>query len=218
MRLYKEAFTHKSVNKKHKGRPFNNERLEYLGDGILDFAVAEVLFKKFPDAEEGLLSRMRGDLVSRKQLNQIAVKLGFCDYLERASSFSLEKTHLPGDALEATIAAIYLDKGMEHARHFVRMHIASDEIIRQSDEEHIDYKSALLRWGQHFKIPISFESAQPVYIEGAQVFTVRAVKVDGAELLGEGKGNTKKVAEQNAASAALEKIFGAPYERNFCSW
>lgn len=216
--LYHEAFTHKSANKKHNGRPFNNERLEYLGDGIIDFAVAEVLYRKFPDAEEGALSRMRGDLVSRKQLNQIASALGFCDYLMHSNSQPLEKTHLPGDALEAIVAAIYLDKGMEHARHFVRMHIASDETIRQSDQEHIDYKSALIQWGQHFKTPVSFESSQPSAVAGELEFTVRAIKAETGETLGEGKGKNKKVAEQNAASDALCKLLGAPYERNFCLW
>ncbi len=203
--LYETAFTHRSAA--HHKHITNNERLEYLGDAILDMIVAEILYEKMPNANEGQLTSLRAMIVSRKHLNSVAKTLSFCRKIHYKASHNISNTHLPGDALEAFVAAIYLDGGLRAARRFVRKHIASDECISkfQSGSSEENYKSRLLEWGQHQHVVVRFNT-QIVASEDSKVPTFSSEVIVDDNNVSFGEGKTKKQAEQNAAYAALLEV------------
>lgn len=207
--LYETAFTHRSAaNFKHTN---NNERLEYLGDAILDMLVAEILFRKMPKANEGRLTSLRAMIVSRKHLNGVAKKLEFCKKINYKASHNISNTHLPGDALEAFVAAMYLDGGLRVVRRFVRKHIANDESINtfMNTGSEDNYKSRLLEWGQHRRLQIVFDT-RVVDVDGSKVPAFCSDVVVDGHWVASGEGRAKKQAEQNAAYSALlevDKIF-----------
>lgn len=205
--VFESAFVHKSASAKVSN---HNERLEYLGDAVLGVAVAEILYKRFPDADEGFLSKLRSDLVSRKQLNAVAQTLEFYTHIKYHVPHKLSSTHIPGDALEAFIAAIYLDAGIGKARKFVERHIANDRYIQQSLTESAthNYKSNLLEWSQRKKVEVLFETHQLNDAEKAarkHITFVSTVYVGGIAT-GEGSGTSKKIAEQNAAKNVINGV------------
>lgn len=208
MNLFKDAFRHKSSVYIKKGVKRNNERLEYLGDGVIDFVVAETLYKKFPDKDEGFLSRLRGDLVSRKHLNALSVQLGFLDYIKYGVPVQLEKTHIPGDVVESFVAAIYLDGGMRLAKRFINKYICSDDAIKNctTDAEYIDFKTQILHWAQARHSKIDFLTAQAGNCRNRNEFECN-IKY-GGRILGSGRGRSKKEAEQQASRASLRSILG----------
>lgn len=154
--LYKLALTHKSVAEEIKeGVKDSNERLEYLGDAILGAIIAEFLFKKFPFKDEGFLTETRSKIVSRAQLNQLSMKLGLNKLLNAQANGSGKAHSVNGDALEAFIGAIYLDKGYATCRkiimeNIINVHLDLDNIL----ENNINYKSKLIEWAQknHYRV------------------------------------------------------------------
>lgn len=203
--LFKEALTHKSAMRKIGDKMVYNERLEYLGDAILDMVVADILFEKYKDEDEGFLSKVRGTLVSRAVLNEISMEMGLSDNLRFNGSFPASHTHLPGDALEAFVAAIYLDKGLGRARKFIKKHIASDGQIENTVNGEVDYKSQLLQWGQKNKVEILFETKELSRTYDKYTNFVCIAKVGGV-IRGEGQGVSKRKAEQKASCKVLESL------------
>ncbi|NJK87062.1 MAG: hypothetical protein HC906_14895 [Bacteroidales bacterium] len=134
----------------------NNERLEYLGDAILDSIVAEYLFNKYPDKDEGFLTQMRSKIVNRENLNHIAIKLGIPNIIKSKINCENHKS-IYGDALEALIGALYLDKGFKKTRKIVLERIIRNHInmAKLQETEH-DFKSRIIEWGQKNKKDISF--------------------------------------------------------------
>lgn len=201
--LYEEAFIHKSAfaSNAFKRRRYN-ERLEYLGDAILGAVVADILYRKFPKYEEGMLTKLRSDLVCRRRLNSIAQELEFEQYIQFISSRDLKSTHIPGDTIEAFVAAIYLDAGMKRVFKFVRRCIADDAHIAMTinDAQKNNYKSELLEWGQHEHVEITFET----HSANSDGFVSKTIV--GGESIGSGTGKTKKQAEQDAAKTTLSNI------------
>lgn len=200
--LYKEAFVHKSAMTKVDGRSVYNERLEYLGDAVLDMVVADILYHKYPEADEGFMSRMRAMIVSRELLNQVSMNMGLVEWIKYSGAISITKTHLPGDALEALVAAIYLDKGLSKAVKFIRKRIASDEQIEQVLVDMVDYKSQVIQWGQKHKAEVEFHVVETGRTKESRTSFECVVKIYGIKR-GEGHGVTKKKAEQMAAEKAL---------------
>jgi ribonuclease-3 len=206
--LYKLAFRHKSVAQNvKKGVKNSNERLEFLGDAVLGSVVAEVLFKMYPYEDEGFLTELRSKIVSRVNLNQLGKKLGFDKLIEfdtRALNSSRQGSLL-GDAFEALIGAVYLDKGYDFTRNFLVNHIIKSHIdIHTLEQTETNFKSKLIEWCQRHGKDISFDLANNLDGENSKLFTVNA-SVDG-EVVGMGKEFSKKSAEKLAAERACEAL------------
>ena len=206
--LYKLAFRHKSVAQNvKKGVKNSNERLEFLGDAVLGSVVAEVLFKLYPFEDEGFLTELRSKIVSRVNLNQLARKLGFDKLIEfdnRALNAQRQGSLL-GDAFEALIGAVYLDKGYDFTRHFLVNHIIKSHIdIHKLEQTETNFKSKLIEWCQRHSKDISFDLVDNLDGENTKLFTVQA-SVDG-EPVGQGKEFSKKNAEKLAAEKACETL------------
>jgi ribonuclease-3 len=157
LHLYRLAFRHKSANKDVNGIKINNERLEYLGDAILGSVIADYLFKKFPYKGEGFLTEMRSKIVCRANLDKLSIKLGIDQLIESSADTKSTAKSMRGDAFEAFIGALYLDKGYKYTRQIiinriVNIHIDIDAL------EHLDnnFKSKLIEWAQKEKIEVSF--------------------------------------------------------------
>jgi ribonuclease III len=202
--LYQLAFVHKSAS--HvvlKDTRMNNERLEFLGDAILDSMIAEYLFRRFPDKEEGFLTQTRSKLVNRDNLNHMAIKLGISEMIVSKMSKDNHKS-VYGDALEALIGALYLDKGYERTKKIVLERIIQSDInINRLLNTETDFKSRIIEWGQKNKKSINFTSFEEMDEHtNTPIFVTHLFVVD--DIIGRGSGSSKKEAEQNAARQALQ--------------
>jgi ribonuclease-3 len=206
--LYRLAFRHKSVavNVK-KGVKNSNERLEFLGDAVLGSVVAEVLFKLYPYEDEGFLTELRSKIVNRVNLNQLARKLGFEQLIQYDNRMvnSTRQGSLLGDAFEALIGAVYLDKGYDFTKNFLINHIIKSHIdIHRLEQTETNFKSKLIEWCQRHGKDITFELIENKDGESNKLFTVQA-SIDG-EIMGMGKEFNKKNAEKLAAEKACEAL------------
>lgn len=204
LKLYQLAFVHKSAsNIVFNNIKVNNERLEFLGDAILDSMVAEYLFHRFPEKEEGFLTQTRSKIVNRDNLNIIAIKLGIGDMIISKMSGENHKS-VYGDALEALIGALFLDKGYRKTKKVVLERIIqSAGNINKLLEKETDFKSRIIEWGQKNKKPVNFASFEETDENtNLPIFVVHLIL--GDEIAGRGSGNSKKEAEQNAARQALQ--------------
>ncbi len=206
IKLYQLAFVHKSAS--HfifNDTKLNNERLEFLGDAILDSLVAEYLFHRFPDKEEGFLTQTRSKLVNRDNLNHLAIKLGIGEMIISKMSRDNHKS-VYGDTLEALIGALYLDKGYERTRKIVLERIIQSDInINRMLTTEIDFKSRVIEWGQKNKKSVSFTSFEEMEEQSnTPVFITHLFVVD--DVVGRGSGFSKKESEQNAARQALQLL------------
>ncbi len=204
--LYQLAFRHKSVAEEvSNGNKKSNERLEYLGDAILDAVVAELLFKKFPYKGEGFLTEMRSKIVSRAQLNSLSHKLGLNKLINSASDTHNKCKSMNGDAFEAFIGALYLDKGYTFARkiilsRIINIHFDLDELETQI----VNFKSKLVEWGQKEKKEVDFKVVEEIGDGFKKQFLVR-IFVDG-EVIESGQDFSIKGAEQIASEKAFAKL------------
>jgi ribonuclease-3 len=208
LRLYQLAFVHKSASGSlFKNNQINNERLEYLGDAILDSIVAEYLYQKFPDKDEGFLTQMRSKIVNRENLNTIGIKLGLTSLLVSRMTNDNHRS-IFGDALEALVGAIYLDLGYKKTKNLILERIIQNHIsISRLQETEIDFKSRIIEWGQKNRKSINFASFEEFdETVNGNVFISHLIIVD--EIVGRGIGTSKKDAEQNAARQALQFIEG----------
>lgn len=205
--LYREAITHRSSSSRSKkGKWVNNERLEFLGDAILDAIVADILYKKFEHKKEGFLTSTRSRIVQRETLNKLAIDLGLDKLIVSSTRNLAHNTNIYGDALEALIAAIYLDQGYRVAKKFVfetmiKEHLNIEHVLKSE----VDFKSRLIEWGQKNKVDVNFEVTDSSYDEQNNPVFVSCVKVAGVEI-GSGKGYSKKESHQMAAKVAIKKL------------
>ncbi|PQJ95514.1 ribonuclease III [Chromatium okenii] len=202
--LFEQALTHRSAG------TLNNERLEFLGDALIGFLIAEVLSEKFPDANEGTLSRMRASLVKRESLAELARKLKLGDYLRLGAGELRTGGHardsILADALEAVLGAIYLDGGFTAARQVVLALFADRLNATSATQSGKDPKTQLQEWLQ------SRRRALPEYVvvtvagdQHNQSFTVRC-QLSDALIYSLGTGSSRRRAEQSAAELMLEQI------------
>ena len=206
--LYKLALIHRSASLyvDESGGPVNNERLEFLGDAILEAIVSDYLFIEFPDKSEGFLTQIRSKIVSRASLNEIAVKIGLDRHVIVQYSNNHIQKHLYGDALEAMIGAVYLDKGYD----FVNRLVINDILAKNLNLDRItqvetDFKSRLIEWCQKHKLQIVFDTMPAeTYYDHSPCFMSQVIVAD--EYLGVGRGLSKKEAEQNAAHETMATI------------
>ena len=205
LHLYKLAFRHKSANKDVNGININNERLEYLGDAVLGSVIADYLFKKFPYKDEGFLTEMRSKIVCRSNLEKLSRKLGLDKLIESSpETFTLAKS-MRGDAFEAFIGAMYLDKGYNFVKkvvvnRIVNMHIDIDAL------EHLDmnFKSKLIEWSQKEKKEVEFRLVAERGEKNQRQYEVEVV-VDG-ESVSTGIDFSIKGAEKIAAEKACNEL------------
>ncbi len=205
--LYKAALIHKSATTElSAGKKVNNERLEYLGDSIIDSIIADYLFTKFPGENEGFLTKMRSRIVSRQSLNEIALSIGMDKLVITQTNNPLAQKHIFGDALEAFVGAIYLDKGYNKTRAWVISFLISKHVdIPELLSTENDYKSRIIELSQKHKFCIQFSSVERSTPKGENpLFEAKLFLND--KIMGTGFGTSKKEAEQNASMVALERI------------
>lgn len=198
--LYKLALIHKSASLVlEDGRSINNERLEYLGDAVIEAVTSDYIFIEYPDRDEGFMTKLRSKIVSRQSLNALAVKIGLDTHVISNGGAGIAQKHIHGDAFEAMMGAIYLDQGYE----FVNRLLINNIYYRYLDLEELtesenDFKSRLIEWCQknHHKVAFRTEHDKE-YAVNHPVFYCK-VLVDGMEI-GHGVGESKKEAEQHAA-------------------
>ena len=201
--LYTLALTHKSVKTRPESEDYgNNERLEFLGDAVLDTIVSELLYKRFPSADEGFLTDMRTKIVNGKKLAEIAREMGL-NKLLIANAGKNPSYRIYEDALEAFIGAIYVDKGYKYAKRFVNRRLFVRYIdLNELKHENNNYKSRLIEWSQKSKSELRFITHEEA--EEANHFSTEVLVNE--RVLGTGKAGSKKAAEQIAAEQALKKI------------
>lgn len=206
--IYRLAFRHKSVaSQLNNGFKHSNERLEYLGDAVLGSIVADFLFKKFPYKDEGFLTEMRSRIVSRSHLNQLSKKLGLDKLIEASKENNMAASSILGDAFEAFVGAIYLDKGYRFTQkiiihQIIQTHVDVDELMQTE----INFKSKVIEWAQREKKHIEFVLTDELENgKKGKIYQVNLL-IDN-QVAGQGSNYSIKKAEQLAARQACENIF-----------
>ncbi|MCB0768976.1 MAG: ribonuclease III [Flavobacteriales bacterium] len=201
--LYRQALRHVSAVVVDRPDLPDNERLEFLGDAILDAIIGDLLFSTYPEKGEGFLTRMRSKLVSRSQLNLLARRI----QIERVLESNLARTHessVPGNALEALIGALFLDRGFDRTRKVVVRLLLAHFELSDIEKEDRDGKSRLLEWGQKRRKTVQFMIREEGG-SGRGKHYVAEVLINGT-IRGTGRGTSKKVAEQDAAQSAFRSM------------
>lgn len=202
--IFKLAFHHKSSSTDKTSPLHSNERLEFLGDAILSTIVAEYLFKKYPNGTEGFLTKMRSKIVKRHTLNKIADDMGL-DVILREYNETRLSDSMKGNALEALVGAIYLEKGYNNTKQIVIGRILRNHIDIHDLEQHDDnYKSQLLEWCQKTGRDVDYRLKQKYKFDKRDRFRI-AVAVNGEEVA-VAEAFSKKSAEQNASRQALTAL------------
>ena len=198
--LYKLALIHKSASiVLDNGQHINNERLEFLGDAIIESVSSDYLFIEFPDKNEGFLTQMRSKMVSRQSLNGVAKRIGLDEHVITNSSNSSAQKHIFGDAFEAMMGAIYLDQGYDFVNRLLINNIFSRYLKLDSlAESETDFKSRLIEWCQKNHHTIHFHTIHDKTYSTSHPFFYAKVLIDNIEV-GYGAGESKKEAEQRAA-------------------
>ncbi len=208
---YKQALMHKSIKKRNdKGKPLNNERLEFLGDAILDAAVGYIVYRHYEGKREGFLTNTRSKLVSRDTLGKLAVEMGLGNLLLSASHSTSHNSYVEGNAFEALVGAIYLDRGYEACLAFFEKQVLGKYIdIDKVAFKEVNFKSKLLEWSQKNRVRLEFKMLKQKTDEnGSPIFSFQ-VMLEGVE--GEkGSGYSKKEAQQQASKDTLQRLKREP--------
>lgn len=204
--LYKLALRHRSASaKKFNGVKLNNERLEYLGDAILSAVVADFLFRRFPYKNEGFLTEMRSKIVSRSSLNKLSLKLGLHNLIKAIADGPNSNRSAGGDAFEALVGALYLDKGYEFTRkvlvnRIINIHFDLELLV----ETEISYKSKVIEWAQKEKLEIEFKVIEEIGEKQEKLYLVALIIDD--KTIAKAKDYSIKGAEKLAAENAWMTI------------
>ena len=208
---YKMALMHKSIRKRNeKGKPLNNERLEFLGDAILDAAVGYIVYRHYEGKREGFLTNTRSKLVSRETLGKLATEMRLSNLLLSAGHSTSHNSYVEGNAFEALVGAIYLDRGYDACLEFFEKRILGRYIdIDKVAFKEVNFKSKLLEWSQKNKVRMEYRMLKQKKDEnGNSVFSF-AVYIEGVE--GEhGSGYSKKEAQQLASKETLQRLKREP--------
>jgi len=213
LHFYKRAFTHKSVHLTKKSRlnvfdPYanlNNERLEFLGDAILDAVMAEYLFKKYPLQDEGFLTQMRSKMVNRRTLNKISADMGLDFFLKQRGTSNISQTMM-GNTFEAFLGAVYLDAGYFITRKFIIQRLLRRYVdVNEFEQVNDNYKSLLLEYCQKNQKVVSYEILEHSRTASNREKFKVAVLVDGSQVA-VAEDYNKKSAEQTASKYALNTL------------
>ena len=222
--IYRIAFSHKSIShqpatapappKMRKGRPMrqrgeqpvrplNNERLEFLGDAVLETVVSDLLYNHFGNRREGFLTATRSKIVQRETLNQLADQMGITQLVQAAQGTALTHTNIGGNAFEALMGAIYLDRGFKFCHWFIAQRVIGPYIdMDNMAHKEVNFKSKLLEWSQKNRININYRDTSHKS-EGKGFDTV--VVIEGI-IVGRGEGRSKKESQQEASKEALTRM------------
>ncbi len=208
MELYKQALLHRSMLKKDShGHMVNNERLEFLGDAIIEAVVSNYLFKKYGDEQEGFLTTMRSKMVRRSTLGQISKKIGLDQLVKSCVSIEAHNCYIGGNAFEALVGAVYLDRGYRCCQRFFvslieRGYLDTNRLERNEQ----NFKSHLLEWGQKYHLNIEFktEVQNDSPVAKTPPFVAKVIVED--HVMGKGRGYSKKESHQQAAKHVLQRM------------
>lgn len=204
---FKQALMHKSIGKRNaKGRPINNERLEFLGDAILGAVVGDIVFRHFEGKREGFLTNTRSKIVQRETLNRLAREMGVNDMIVSSGHSSSHNSYVGGNAFEALIGAIYLDRGYDACMRFMEKRVLNELInIDKVAYKEVNFKSKLIEWSQKNRVKLDFKLLEQTSDEkGSPVFTYQVV-LEGIEC-DSGTGYSKKESQQQASKMALQRL------------
>ncbi|MCD6354917.1 MAG: ribonuclease III [Prolixibacteraceae bacterium] len=207
LKLYDLAFIHKSASTvDSQGNFVNNERLEYLGDAILGAIIADFLYNRFPQEDEGFLTKTRSKLVNRSFLTKLTFDMGLHVFINSNTTKNIDKSHIYGDALEALIGAVYLDKGYRTTKYFVTNRILSHFVnLHEIEQNDSNYKSQLIEWSQKNKKELNFDTSEELADKSKHPRFVSTVEIENKKV-GKGSGTSKKEAQQKAAHQALKRL------------
>lgn len=213
IKVYQQALLHKSISmRSEKGRPINNERLEFLGDAILDAIVGDIVYRHFEGRREGFLTNTRSKIVQRETLNKLAVEIGLDKLVKYSTRSSSHNSYMYGNAFEAFIGAIYLDQGYDRCKQFMEEKIFKNYIdLDKMSRKEVNFKSKLIEWSQKNKMEVSFELIEQFPDEEYNPMFHTEVRIEGISA-GTGTGYSKKESQQNAAQMALKKIKDAAFK------
>ena len=208
---YKVALTHKSSGQRNdKGRPLNNERLEFLGDAMLDAVVGHIVFDRFKGKREGFLTNTRSKLVSRESLGKLATEMGLTDLIQSRGEQRSHNSYMAGNAFEALVGAIYLDQGYQAVRRFMEKRILKEMVnIDKVAYKEVNFKSKLLEWTQKNRVRLEYRMLKQTTDEkGSPVFGFQ-VMIEGVAG-GKAQGYSKKEAQQLSSKETLERLHREP--------
>ena len=207
IRIYEQALLHKSSSiKSDQGRLLNNERLEFLGDAILDAVVGDIVYQKFDGKREGFLTNTRSKIVSREALNHVAEQIGLSKLIKFSTRHSAHNSYMGGNAFEALVGAIYLDRGYAYCKYFMEHRIIGQYIdLNRVSRKEVNFKSKLIEWSQKNKVELIFELISQAVDEFNSPTFETEVVIEGIRTC-KGKGYSKKESQQEAAHGVLNKI------------
>lgn len=205
--LYKQACRHRSrTMRTGNGEYINNERLEYLGDALLNSIVAGMLYRKYRRGREGFLTNTRSKIVQREMLNALADKIGLTQRIEYAVPVHTHNCSMGGNALEALVGAVYLDRGYDKCYKFVVDRLIKPHIdVRKLAKREQNFKSKLYEWTQKNKVEITFELRDTHFDSNKNPIFTSVVLLSGQEA-GHGVGYSKRESQQEAAKMACKRV------------
>ena len=211
--LYRIAFAHKSLeykSKKSGNKPLNNERLEYLGDAVLETVVSDIVYHHFPNKREGFLTNTRSKIVSRESLGRLAKDLRIDRLIQSQTHSRAHNSYLGGNSFVALMGAIYLDRGFHYAFRFVEKRIIGAVLdLEGVAHKEVNFKSKLLEWSQKNRIRMEFKESNSGNNNGSTPSFQTSIIIEGL-FAGDGKGFSKKESHQNASKEALTKLRREP--------
>lgn len=209
--FYKQALMHKSIARRNaKGRPVNNERLEFLGDAILDAIVGDIVFRHFEGKREGFLTNTRSKIVQRDTLNRLSQEIGVSRLIMSNGHNSSHNSYMEGNAFEALVGAIYLDRGYEACMRFMQRRILSQLInIDKVAYKEVNFKSKLIEWCQKNRVKLDFRLIEQKRDKNNSPMFVYQAMVEGLEG-GTGSGYSKKESQQMASKLTLQSLRRKP--------
>ena len=207
IQLYTQALIHRSSSyATEEGKRINNERLEFLGDAVLNAIVADIIFKRFPNRKEGFMTNTRSKIVQRESLNRIAIEMGLDKLIVLSAKISTHNSYIYGNAIEALIGAVYLDQGYRKCQAFVTEKIIDQYVpLNRIVRKEVNFKSILLEWSQKNRLNITFDTVETSADKENSPFFRSNVSLMGTAL-GVGMGYTKKESQQSAAKMAIKRI------------
>jgi len=207
IRYYEQALLHRSSSvKSDQGRLLNNERLEFLGDAILDAVVGDIVYQKFEGKREGFLTNTRSKIVSRESLNHVAEQIGLSKLIKFSIRHSSHNSYMGGNAFEALVGAIYLDRGYDYCKDFMEHRIIGPYInLNKVSRKEVNFKSKLIEWSQKNKVEIVFDLINQSLDEFNSPVFETEILIEGIHAC-KGKGYSKKESQQLAAHETLNRI------------
>ena len=208
---YQQALTHKSTGQRNeKGRPQNNERLEFLGDAMLDAVVGHIVYNHFRNKREGFLTNTRSKLVSRETLGKLADEMGLSELIQSSGQQRSHNSYMAGNAFEALVGAIYLDQGYNAVMRFMEKRILAQMVnIDKVAYKEVNFKSKLLEWTQKNRVRMEYKMLKQTKDEkGSPIFGYQVV-IEGVEG-GKGQGYSKKEAQQLCSKETLQRLRREP--------